>query len=195
MKTCNKCKVKKNKSEFYRDKNAKNGIRSICKNCDIIKAKSWNRVNSEKHKEHQIKYRENNRQKTRDQRYRYASSEKGKKAINNYFKNRYNNDLNFKILHRLRVRLNHAIKNNQKTGSAVQDLGCSIAEFKAYIESLWQEGMSWDNWAKDGWHIDHIEPLCRFDLTSSEDIKKACHYTNLRPMWAEDNLSKGGKYE
>jgi len=53
--------------------------------------------------------------------------------------------------------------------------------------------MSWDNWTKDGWHIDHIIPLAAFDLTDREQVKQACHYTNLRPMWAEENLSKGAK--
>ena len=55
--------------------------------------------------------------------------------------------------------------------------------------------MSWDNWALDGWHIDHIKPLSSFNLENREELKKACHYTNLQPMWAEDNLRKGSKYE
>jgi len=103
---------------------------------------------------------------------------------------RYNADMQFKLTKRLRNRLYLALKNNQKTGSAVQDLGCSIAEFKVYIESLWQEGMTWDNWAKDGWHIDHIKPINQFDLTNPEELRKACHYSNLQPLWAEDNLRK-----
>jgi hypothetical protein len=106
---------------------------------------------------------------------------------------RYNSDIKFKLSITLRTRLNTALKNNNKVGSAVKDLGCSIEEFKRYIESLWQPGMSWDNWSKDGWHIDHIAPLSSFDLTNVEDFKKACHYTNLQPLWAYDNFRKSDK--
>lgn len=103
-------------------------------------------------------------------------------------------NLEFRVKHSLRSRLNHALKNDQKTGSAVNDLGCSIAEFKVHIESLFQPGMAWSNYGRRGWHIDHIKPLARFKLSDSEELKKACHYTNLQPLWAKDNLSKGIKY-
>ena len=97
-----------------------------------------------------------------------------------------------KIGRNLRSRLNKAIKGNYKTGSAVRDLGCSIKELKKYLESKWQQGMSWDNYGE--WHIDHIKPLNSFDLEDEEQLKEACHYTNLQPLWAKDNLKKGSKY-
>jgi len=50
--------------------------------------------------------------------------------------------------------------------------------------------MTWDNWSKDGWHLDHIVPLSSFDLSDREQFLKACHYTNLAPLWSEDNLTK-----
>ena len=86
-----------------------------------------------------------------------------------------------------------ALKGNYKNGSAVKDLGCSIDELKTYLESKFQLGMTWDNWSKDGWHIDHIKPLSSFDLTDKKQLLEACHYTNLQPLWATDNLSKGDK--
>lgn len=91
----------------------------------------------------------------------------------------------------LRSRLNKAIAGNYKAGSAVSDLGCSIEELKRHLESQFQEGMSWDNYGRKGWHIDHIVPLANFDLTLEADIKIACHHTNLQPLWAKDNISKG----
>jgi hypothetical protein len=88
--------------------------------------------------------------------------------------------------------LNQAFKKNYKTGSAVSDLGCSIEEFKLYLESKFLPGMTWDNWSRTGWHIDHIKPLSGFDLTDPIQLQDACKYINLQPLWASDNISKGG---
>jgi len=104
---------------------------------------------------------------------------------------RLNNDINFRLADTLRSRLKHALKGNFKSGSAVGDLGCSIEQLKKHIESKFKTGMTWDNWTRNGWHIDHIIPLSRFNLSNKEELLKACHYTNLQPLWAKDNLSKG----
>lgn len=109
-------------------------------------------------------------------------------------KKRMEEDLNFKLSARLRDRLNNALTNNQKAGSAVDDLGCSVEELKRHLESQFQPGMTWKNWSHDGWHIDHIKPLISFDLTDRNQFLEACHYTNLQPLWAKDNFSKKGHY-
>jgi len=99
----------------------------------------------------------------------------------------------------MRRRFYMAVRNqiydgwNIRSGAAVRLLGCTMAEFVAHIESLWLPGMTWNNWSRDGWHIDHIMPLAAFDLADECQRSKACHYTNLRPLWAKDNLAKGSK--
>jgi len=87
-----------------------------------------------------------------------------------------------------------AIRNKTKTGSAVRDLGCSMEQFLYYIEGLFQPGMTWDNYGKGGWHLDHIRPLSSFNLENPEEFKLAAHYTNLQPLWEFDNLKKSNKY-
>ena len=124
---------------------------------------------------------------------KYREQEINKQKRNKYEQNKKYNDINFKLSWILRNRLNKALKNNQKIGSAVKDLGCTIEELKSHLESLWQEGMNWDNYSRNGWHIDHIKPLSSFNLEDREQFKKACHYSNLQPMWAKDNLRKGAK--
>lgn len=110
---------------------------------------------------------------------------------NQYRKNRRIVDINYKLKTNLRTRLNRAIKNNYKTGSAVSDLGCTIEAFNIYIEKQFTPGMSCGNYGVYGWHIDHIKPLALFDLTDREQFLKACHYTNMQPLWAWHNLEKG----
>ena len=107
----------------------------------------------------------------------------------------------FKVKIAMRRRFYMALRNqvydgwNIRSGEAVRLLGCTMAEFIKHIESLWTDGMTWGNWTRDGWHIDHIVPLSAFDLADAEQIKAACHYTNLRPLWATDNLQKGAKVD
>jgi hypothetical protein len=69
--------------------------------------------------------------------------------------------------------------------------GCNDFEMKNHIESLFQSGMTWDNWGRTGWHIDHIEPLSK--ASDREDLYRRAHYTNLQPLWATDNLKKSNK--
>ena len=96
----------------------------------------------------------------------------------------------FRLKGNLCKRLSKALKSRQKSGMAINDLGCSIEEFKLYLTNKFQPGMTWDNYGK--WHIDHIRPLSSFDLSDISNIREACHYTNLQPLWAIDNIKKGG---
>ena len=96
----------------------------------------------------------------------------------------------------LRARLNRAIKDNFKAGSAVEDLGCTIDQFcNIYIAWLFKPGMTWDNWGLAGevWHLDHRRPLSTFDLSNREQFQQAVHYTNYQPLWGSENISKGNR--
>lgn len=120
----------------------------------------------------------------------YAESKKqwGRRNLKYYVDYR-NNNLSKKIAHALRVRLRRLIK----TGSAVRNLGCSVTEFLIHLEAKFTKGMTWQNYGK--WHIDHIKPLSRFDLTNPKELATACNYKNLQPLWAFDNISKNAKLE
>jgi hypothetical protein len=100
-------------------------------------------------------------------------------------------DIKFKLTCYLRTRLNAALRNHQKTGSAVHDLGCTIPEFIDYIAAKFQPGMSWDNYGE--WHLDHIKPLAAFDLTDRTQFVEAARFTNYQPLWALDNIRKGAR--
>ena len=71
-------------------------------------------------------------------------------------------------------------------------LGCRLSELVSYLESKFLPGMSWEN--RNLWHLDHIRPLKTFDLSDPTQLAVACHFTNLQPLWAADNLKKGHRW-
>ena len=172
--------------------------------------KIYRKNNLEKITEYEKLYRKNNKEKIalKDKLYYQKNKETIAFSYKKYYsknrkhiigrqianeKIRYKNDINYKLSVRIRKRMYGAIIGNQKAGSAVSDLGCSVEFLKQYLESKFQPGMSWENYGLYGWHIDHIIPLASFDLTDREQFLKACHYTNLQPLWAVDNLRKSDK--
>lgn len=88
-----------------------------------------------------------------------------------------------------------ALKKNWKSGSAIQLLGCSINEFRLHLESRFELGMSWGNYGKGlgKWNIDHIIPVSRFNLIDPDQQEICFHFSNMQPMWAILNSSKGNK--
>lgn len=111
-----------------------------------------------------------------------------------YEKNRKLNDAKFKIIKTLRSRLGCAVRrqNSHKNNTTIELLGCSVSFLKEFLESKFKDGMTWKNHGE--WHIDHIKPCASFNLLDEEEQKKCFHYTNLQPLWASENLSKGCKY-
>ena len=133
---------------------------------------------------------EKNRKRIKLQHKKYYQENKNK--INIYEKQKRLSDLNYKLSRYLRSRLNSALKNNQKLGSAVYDLGCTIVHLKNYLEDQFKSGMSWKNRGNGPhkWNIDHIKPLSNFNLEQRKQFLKAVHFTNLQPLWFKDNLCK-----
>jgi hypothetical protein len=117
-----------------------------------------------------------------------------------YVKKRADEDIQYYMQRELRRGLYYAVKKNwifkkKECAISLEYLGCSVEEFRLYIESKFKEGMTWDNWgAKDGeWQLDHIKPLSAFDLTEPEQLAIVCHYSNIQPLWVKENAKKGSK--
>jgi hypothetical protein len=81
--------------------------------------------------------------------------------------------------------------NITKYNSTLTLLGADKNTIFKHIEAQFTDGMTWENHARNGWHIDHKIPLC--SAKTEEEIIKLLHYTNLQPLWATDNHKKGGK--
>jgi len=193
MKTCSKCNIEKDLSEFKRYK--------TCKDCHKILTKEYNNSRKNRMKEYYIlnkdriietsrknyvKKREHNIQRN----LKYQSDNKERR--NKYLLDRKKSDSLFKLTTSIRNLIFISIKNNgySKKSKVTQILGCSFEDFKIYIELQFQDGMSWENHGK--WHLDHKIPVSWAE--SEEKVYELNHYTNFQPLWATDNLSKGNKW-
>jgi len=84
----------------------------------------------------------------------------------------------------------HGYLKSSNDQNPIWYLGCTLEEFKIYIENQFDDKMNWENRGRFGWHIDHIKPVNTFDLTNEEQIKQCWNFSNLRPLWWEDNLKR-----
>lgn len=184
MKECNLCGQIKADNFFYPK-------RRKCKLCCSKESMQNFKIKSELDDSIKLKrnlYLKNYRVLNKDKR----SYLDRKDYIIDYNRKRINSDVSYKILKNLRCRLYHCAKGSKRVNS--YDLcGITSKELRAYLESNFLEGMSWDNYGL--WHIDHIKPCKLFDLTNIMEQKKCFHYTNLQPLWATDNKKKGARYD
>lgn len=110
-----------------------------------------------------------------------------------YVKRRAETDPVYKLKRLLRGRIIGTIKRASPRGRSIALLGCTVVEYRAYLESLFKPGMTWDNHGPKGWHIDHIRPCASFDLTKSEEQRACFHYSNTQPLWWVSNLQKNDR--
>jgi len=173
---------------------------------NIDKRKKWREENKEKMKQYRVKnkkkmkeYRLKNKEKIAKQnkKWRIKNKDKMKIVKKKWNDNKYNTDIAYKITHLLRTRINHCLKNNNKSLSTMFLIGCEIDYLLYHIQEQFQDGMTWDNHGKGDkgkgmkeWHIDHIKPCASFNLSKPEEQQKCFHYSNLQPLWATENLKK-----
>jgi hypothetical protein len=195
-KICSKCNIEQSIDSYYR---RGNGFAGFCKSCYKLKAKIWASENKEKRKEINKRYIKNNPEK-----YKLITKRSNEKSKERHRQWRKNNVVAYSREKRksdnvfsLKVKIRNIIlksfyRNGFKKNSTTQEiLKCTWGEFRIHIERQFQKGMTWDN--RGEWHIDHIVPLS--SAKTEEDVIKLNHYTNLRPLWAKDNLLKSDKTE
>lgn len=105
-------------------------------------------------------------------------------------KYRYDNDPVFKLKTLIRNRISKILRPSTKPATSMQLVGCSAEELKEYLTQQFTTGMSWNNYGK--WHVDHRESFASIDIDDAESVRRVCHYSNLQPLWAADNIRKGG---
>ncbi len=163
-------------------------------------SKAYHEANKEKIAERKKAYKQSNKEKiaAQNKAYREDNKEKivayredNKEKIAAYCRARRKSDLIYNLSCRCRGRIRAAIraKRLKKTTKTAEMLGCDWDFLKSHIESQFKNGMSWEN--RDKWHIDHIIPLA--SASSEDDVIKLSHFSNLQPLWAEENIKKADK--
>jgi hypothetical protein len=168
--------------------------------------RNWYNKNIEEERIHHAEYRKNNPEKLKEiwKKSRLKNSEKRKirqkiyckenrKKLNEYAVNRRKSNPIHKLSHNIRGRIRDFLKSNNviKSNKTFGIVGCSPQELKEHLEKQFINGMNWNNYGYYGRHIDHKIPL-DFGKTK-EEIYKLCHYTNLQPLWQNENLKKTNK--
>ena len=168
MKRCPECRQTKPVSEYYRTEGRYDGLSSYCKVCVAEQNRQYRKANLEKITERQVAYQ----------------------------RERHRTDPAYKLVMRFRRRFRNWFKHNgtEKTSSIPQIIGCTPQEMRDHIEAQFQPGMTWENhgFGEGCWHVDHIVPL----VSAGNDeaaMFKLWHYSNLQPMWHEENIAKGAK--
>ena len=214
-KVCSKCKGEKKVCEFGNSKSSKDGLLYSCKECNNKRSvnyrkdnpekvleltRNWTKKNPEWVYNRHKKWREENPDKVNELKKNWLDKnpEKRKEYRENYKprkqeqrKERRDSDPVFNLTNRLRCRLWKYLKilNITKTNKTFDIVGCFPQFLKEHLETQFTDGMTWDN--RSEWHIDHIIPLS--SAKTQDELYKLCHYENLQPLWAEDNLKKSNK--
>lgn len=199
-KRCWRCKSEKDVSEFGISKYKKDGLIGQCaneyarmfriRNLEAGRAKDKKYYNMRKD---DPAFREKTRNKAL--RYYYANKESKIAYQGEYEKRKLAINPEFKIEKNLRRRISGLLnKRGWKSARTLELLGCSVGRLMEYLKAHFKPGMTFNNYGRKGWHIDHIKPCKAFDLCDSEQQKACFNWLNLQPLWATENLKKGAKY-
>lgn len=222
MKRCSHCKSEKPETEFGKDKSRRDGLNHSCLACcrkASAKIRERNPEKARKASRECVKRRRDaNPEAARAYHRKWYASQKNNpefieqrrlSASKCYYANRearvtrqtarmkrkLSTDPALRLEMNLRTRISGLLRYKGR-GSArtLELLGCSIGRLMEYLKAHFKPGMTFDNYGREGWHVDHIKPCKLFDLSDPEQQKQCFNWLNLQPLWATENLKKGARY-
>jgi hypothetical protein len=221
MKTCSKCKIEKELTDFYKRKNSIDGYRKSCKNCQSLYNKDYNDKNKNKVKEQKSEYRKENKEILKNKRRKYYESKKEitkENSLRYYHNNKDKRDFDYHKIHWIKNKESISKKRKErrennpllKLSSSIRTLiwnsikrmgftkkskTCEIlgCQFEDFKSYIEYQFVEGMSWENHGeWHLDHKKPISWAE--TEEQVYELNHYTNFQPLWAKDNLSKGNKW-
>ena len=172
VKICNKCEKISPKTDFYKSKNNKDGHLNECKNC----SKNYTIRNQEKIKNYKKQYFHQNKERIIE----YNKQ---------YFKNRIKTDVNYRLITYTRRRNYKSLKGMAKQSSTLEILGIDVDTYRKWLEFHFTPEMNWSHI-----EIDHVKPICMFDVSDDEQLKEIFAWKNTQPLLKHDHHQKGVKY-
>ena len=164
------------KPNFHKNKTKRDGLQPHCKSCVIQKQRLYDSENRE---------RINNRNK--DYRSKHHDKIMAQKKL--YTNNIYKTDINFRLIFKTRSRNCKTLKGMTKQSSSINILGIDIDLYRKWLEFQFTPEMNWENF-----EIDHVKPICLFDISDDEQMKDAFNWRNTQPLLKRDHQQKGTKY-
>ena len=159
--------------------------------CARYRAKDPDKVRARNREQKKREYAANKEKiLARNERYRQANKDKINVRCRERERNKLATDIDFRLLKNIRCRF-FELAASKGTKNTRDFLDYTLGELRYHIATRFERGMSWDNWGE--WHIDHIIPCTTFDHSDPEQVRECWALSNLQPLWAKDNLSKGAK--
>lgn len=223
MKKCTICESEKPYSEFHRQRGRRDGYGDWCKPCKSERKRQQYQANPHKARAYMAAYRAANPEKVAEAkkaaRLKKLDEYKAKEARNyrknrdkilayskeyrrknwpmvlakntRYKRERLRADPLYRMQYSMRCRIFQAFRAQgyAKGGKTSKLLGCDWDELMQHMAAQFQHGMTLDNYGE--WHVDHIIPVS--SAKDADELTRLCHYSNLQPLWAADNLSKGSQ--
>lgn len=143
--------------------------------------------------DYNTEYYKKNKDKLFNQRKLYRGNNKGQ--IRKAESIKWHNDANFRLKKSMSQTFIAVVHNNRKSSTYLDKVGLTPMDIRDHLESLFTDGMTWDNYGNGGWEIDHIKPKHLFDHTDEKQLQECWSLSNLQPLWKEDNVQKGRKYD
>lgn len=180
---CSLCGVRKEFTKYHRDRSRL--IRSWCKFCCSEHDKCRCRI--VRNARNRIYMREYHQRP--EVKIWYTSPKRH--AWQREYRKRFRDDPKFKLTNSMREGVRRSLLGN-KSDSTFKILGYSLSDLMMHLERLFQPGMSWSNYGKKGWEVDHIIPISKFQFDSVDDLefKKCWALSNLQPLMVADNVRK-----
>lgn len=188
-KKCPLCGKVKKANEFY-IRNNLGYLQSKCSECSNKIEKDSRKINGDEVRAKENEWRIKNREKLREYNIEYYYQNKEK--FGKWIKNKMKTDVMFRVGNNISRSIRQGLKRNKSRTHWEIVLGYTIDDLKRHLESLFRKGMSWDNYGKFGWHIDHIIPKSwwRYKDIKDSEFKQCWALANLQPLWAEENHIK-----
>ena len=191
IKKCSKCGTISLKSNFHKNKNMRDGFVSQCKSCIIQKQRIYDHSNRNKIQTRMNDYYLQNRDRiiNRNKDYRLENHDRIMAQRKIYTNNRYKTDVNYRLICKTRSRILQALRGKLKSTSTKEILGIDIDLYRKWLEFQFTPDMNWENI-----EIDHVKPICLFDVSDDEQLKEAFSWKNTQPLLKQDHRQKGTKF-